>query len=47
MKIIRYATGPLQVNTYLAYDEETMAGFMVDPGGHSSAITEEIRTNRR
>jgi len=43
MKIIRYATGPLQVNTYLAYDEDTLAGFMVDPGGYAEGITDRIR----
>lgn len=42
MKIIRYATGPLQVNTFLAYDEETMAGFMVDPGGYASGISDRV-----
>ena len=43
MKISRYLTGPIQVNTYVAYDEETMAGFMVDPGGYVSAITDQIK----
>ena len=33
MKIIRYMTGPIQVNTYLVYDEESKKGFIVDPGG--------------
>lgn len=42
MKIIRYVTGPIQVNTYIAYDEETMKGFMVDPGGYASGITDRI-----
>lgn len=35
-------TGPLQVNTYFAYDEETNKGFIVDPGGYDSRITDEI-----
>ena len=43
MKISRYLTGPIQVNTYVAYDEETMTGFMVDPGGYVSAITDQIK----
>lgn len=43
MKIIRYVTGPIQVNTYVAYDEDTMKGFMVDPGGYASGITDKIK----
>ena len=43
MKISRYLTGPIQVNTYVAYDEETMTGFMVDPGGYVSAITDQTK----
>jgi glyoxylase-like metal-dependent hydrolase (beta-lactamase superfamily II) len=42
MKITKYMTGPLQVNTYFAYDEETNKGFIVDPGGYDSRITDEI-----
>lgn len=45
MKINRYMTGPIQVNTYVAWDEETMAGFMVDPGGYVSDITDQIRSD--
>ena len=36
-------TGPLQVNTYFAYDENTKKGFIVDPGGYDSRITDEIK----
>lgn len=43
MKIIRYMTGPIQVNTYLVYDEETKKGFIVDPGGYSRELTEEVK----
>ena len=42
MKIIRYITGPIQVNTYLTYDEEQKVGFLVDPGAYASEITEKI-----
>ena len=42
MKITKYMTGPLQVNTYFAYDEETNKGFIVDPGGYDSRITDEV-----
>lgn len=43
MKISRYITGPIQVNTYLVYDETTLKGFLVDPGDYAPVITEEIR----
>ena len=38
-------TGPLQVNTYFAFDEETKKGFIVDPGGYDSRITYEINAS--
>ena len=38
-------TGPLQVNTYFAYDEETKKGFIVDPGGYDSRITDEAKAS--
>ena len=44
MKITKYMTGPLQVNTYFAYDEETNKGFIVDPGGYDSRITDEVNS---
>ena len=44
MKISKYMTGPLQVNTYFAYDEETNKGFIVDPGGYDSRITDEVKS---
>ena len=42
MKIELYHTGPLAVNTYLAYDEAGQ-GFLVDPGGHDNRITKRIK----
>ena len=45
MKISKYMTGPLQVNTYFAYDEETKKGFIVDPGGYDSRITDEAKAS--
>lgn len=42
MKVKTYITGPIQVNTYLAYDD-TKKGFIVDPGDYSPAISAEIR----
>ena len=44
MKITKYMTGPLQVNTYFAYDEETKKGFIVDPGGYDSRLTDEVKS---
>lgn len=43
MKITKYMTGPIQVNTYLVYDEETKKGFIVDPGGYEPRITAQIK----
>lgn len=42
MKILHYVTGPIQVNTYIAFDEESRAGFIVDPGGYDRRITDKI-----
>ena len=42
MRIQKFMTGPLQVNTYLVSDEATKKGFMVDPGGYSEKIRETI-----
>ena len=39
MVIERFLTGPIQVNTYLAYDEETKEGFIVDPGACCPELT--------
>lgn len=45
MKLVNAATGPGMVNTYIAYDENTNKGFMVDPGGYAAEITDYIRNN--
>ena len=42
MKILHYVTGPIQVNTYVAFDEETKKAFIVDPGGYNRQITNKI-----
>ena len=34
MQIINMPSGPLAVNTYLAFDEKSKKGFIVDPGGY-------------
>ncbi len=43
MKILHFITGPIQVNTYLAYDEATKKGFIVDPGGYEARLTEKVK----
>ncbi len=43
MKIINYVTGPIQVNTYVVYDEETLAACLIDPGDYDPAITQKVK----
>lgn len=43
MKVITYETGPLMVNTYLVYEEESKKGFIVDPGGYNKEITVNVK----
>ena len=45
MRITNMPSGALRVNTYLAVDEETNKGMIVDPGGYNKALTEEINKN--
>lgn len=45
MKILHFITGPIQVNTYLVYDEESKKGFIVDPGGYEARLTTEAKSN--
>lgn len=42
MQVYKFITCPIQVNTYLAFDE-TKKGFIVDPGGYSKQLTEKVR----
>lgn len=42
MQIYRFLTCPIQVNTYLAFDE-TKKGFIVDPGGYSPQLTQKAK----
>lgn len=37
-----YHSGPLQVNCYLAADETTKKGFIVDPGGVNTKLLEDV-----
>ncbi|MBQ1690054.1 MAG: MBL fold metallo-hydrolase [Firmicutes bacterium] len=43
MKIIHYTTGPISVNTFVVYDEETKDCFILDPGGYKQEIVDKIR----
>lgn len=43
MEIKHYETGPIYVNTYLVYDE-TGEGFIVDPGGFSQELMDEVNS---
>lgn len=42
MQIITVPSGPLSVNTFLAVDEETKKGFIVDPGGYVPELKKKI-----
>lgn len=42
MQVYKFITCPIQVNTYLAFDE-SKKGFIVDPGGYSPQLTEKAR----
>ncbi len=42
MKMINLPSGPLMVNTYLVWDENTNEGFIVDPGGFNERIANTI-----
>ena len=42
MKILHYRTGPLSVNTYIVYDENSKRGFIVDPGGSFKRLITEM-----
>ena len=42
MQVYSIGTGPIGTNTYLAYDEETMKGFLVDPGAYGKNVSEKI-----
>ena len=42
IKIAMYHTGPLAVNTYVAWDE-TKKGFILDPGGCNESMIQDIK----
>ena len=43
MQITCRPSGMLGVNTYLAVDEETNKGFIVDPGGYNPMLTKKVQ----
>lgn len=43
MQITCMPSGMLGVNTYLAIDEETNKGFIVDPGGYNPMLTKKVQ----
>ena len=45
MRITNLPSGMLSVNTYLAVDEETNKGIIVDPGGYNKALTNAVAEN--
>ena len=45
MRITNLPSGMLSVNTYLAVDEETNKGILVDPGGYNKALTNAVAEN--
>lgn len=45
MQVIKFETGPIQVNTYLAFDSISKKGFIVDPGGYSAELSEKVKEN--
>lgn len=43
MKIKRYITGPIQVNTYLLYDETSKESILIDVGGSADDIAADVK----
>lgn len=45
MNVKRFITGPIQVNTYLVYDENSKEAILIDVGGSVNEIAEYIKKN--
>ncbi len=45
MKILTLTVGPVRTNCYIAFDETTREGFIVDPGDDAEDILTAVRTN--
>lgn len=46
MKIYKFLTGPLSVNTYLTIDEATNKAFLIDPGGEDKKLLQFVEENK-
>jgi glyoxylase-like metal-dependent hydrolase (beta-lactamase superfamily II) len=46
MRIISFRTGFISANTYIVYDENTLEGFIIDPGGNYKRIIKETEDNK-
>ena len=44
MKIEKFITGPLEVNTYILFDEDTQVAVVIDPGGNFEVLSDYIET---
>ncbi len=44
MRYERVVVGPLEVNCYLVYDEETKEGIIIDPGGDPEVIKRKVES---
>lgn len=42
MKVVTMVVGPIETNCYLAYDEQTKEGFLIDPGEDAPRILAKI-----
>ena len=43
MQVYNIPTGAIGTNTYLVFDESSMKGFLVDPGGYKKEIADKIK----
>lgn len=43
IRVRNFPSGPIMTNTYLAFEEESKKGFIVDPGGYSKQLTQWAR----
>lgn len=45
MKVEKFITGPLEVNTYILYDEDNKKSVIIDPGGNFEVLSDYIDNN--
>ena len=45
MKVLSLIVGPVRTNCYIAFDESTREGFLVDPGDDAAVILDAVRKN--